>query len=92
MTEVARPLQLLCVPETIALQWPDQSPRPLSFDWRGRHVEVAHARGPERIETGWWKESYIRRDYYVIESSNGEIFWIFRRLENGRWLLHGLFN
>ena len=34
--------------------------------------------GPERIESGWWDEGDVRRDYFVARSAQGEHWWIFR--------------
>jgi protein ImuB len=33
----------------------------------------------------------IRRDYYRVETTGGRHFWLFRRLSDGRWFLHGEF-
>jgi protein ImuB len=33
----------------------------------------------------------IRRDYYRIETTSGHRFWLFRRLADTRWFLHGEF-
>jgi protein ImuB len=52
---------------------------------------VTHAYGPERIETAWWRGPTVRRDYYVVETDSGERFWLFRRLRDGGWFLHGMF-
>ena len=49
------------------------------------------AHGPERIETAWWRGPTVRRDYYVVETDSGERFWLFRRLRDGGWFLHGMF-
>jgi protein ImuB len=51
--------------------------------------------GPERIESGWWDGTDVRRDYYVAESPRGELCWIYRDhrygVDDGEWFLHGLF-
>ncbi len=47
--------------------------------------------GPERIETGWWRGPWIRRDYYVIETEDGYRYWIFRTRDPDAWFLHGAF-
>ncbi|MFM7206685.1 MAG: Y-family DNA polymerase [Planctomycetaceae bacterium] len=52
---------------------------------------VVQAHGPERIETAWWRGPTVRRDYYVVETDSGERFWLFRRLRDGGWFLHGIF-
>jgi len=48
--------------------------------------------GPERIESGWWDGTEVRRDYYLAANARGETFWIFRehRGEQG-WYMHGVF-
>jgi protein ImuB len=57
----------------------------------GKEVMVVAAHGPERIETAWWRGPIVRRDYYVVETDSGERFWVFRRLKDGAWFLHGVF-
>ena len=64
---------------------------PGSFRIRGRQHVVAAVHGPERIETAWWRGPTVRRDYYVVETESGERFWVFRRLRDGSWFLHGVF-
>jgi hypothetical protein len=33
----------------------------------------------------------VRRDYYQIETTTGRRYWLFRRLDDRRWFLHGWF-
>jgi protein ImuB len=49
--------------------------------------------GPERIETGWWDEPLVMRDYFVAQGGEGACYWIYRERDAGsaRWYLHGLF-
>jgi len=51
--------------------------------------------GPERIESGWWDGRDCRRDYFVAETPDGEIAWIYRdhryATDDGEWFMHGLF-
>lgn len=65
---------------------------PVRFRWGGVDYSVAHAWGPERIETGWWRFGDVQRDYYVVTTHLGNRFWLFRRGEDGRWFLHGCFD
>ena len=65
---------------------------PVSFRWQGKQHRIAHHVGPERIETGWWRGRSVRRDYYRVETTAGQRFWLFRRLEDGQWLMHGEFS
>ncbi len=51
--------------------------------------------GPERIESGWWDGTDVRRDYFVAENPRGETVWIYRDhrygIDDGEWFLHGVF-
>jgi protein ImuB len=48
--------------------------------------------GPQRIETGWWDEGAIERDYYSAMDAEGIRLWIFReRATPHLWFLHGVF-
>ena len=33
--------------------------------------------GPERVESGWWDGFDVRRDYYLVETSQGQRAWAF---------------
>jgi len=53
---------------------------------------------PERIESGWWDDALIKRDYFIAEGEGAVRYWIYRERvsasaseEEGRWYLHGLF-
>jgi protein ImuB len=46
----------------------------------------------ERIESGWWDGSDVRRDYHVVELSTGQHAWVYRPVGNeGGYWLHGWF-
>ena len=48
--------------------------------------------GPERLESGWWDGDDARRDYYVLETSRGQLAWAFAAPgEACNWMLHGWF-
>jgi protein ImuB len=51
--------------------------------------DIVQSWGPERIEAGWWQGTCVRRDYYQVETTEGRRFWLFRRLQDQRWFLHG---
>jgi protein ImuB len=65
---------------------------PIRFTWEGRAHVVARCRGPERIETGWWRERHVQRDYYAVETTGGRWFWVFRERTSGDWYIHGAFD
>ena len=63
-------------------------PRPLPL--RDPHPRIVS--GPERLESGWWDGDDARRDYYVIETAQGQRAWAFAAPgERGGWMLHGWF-
>ena len=87
-----RPLRLYARPiavDVIAVV-PDGKPETLRH--AGKVQAVTRCTGPERIETGWWRGDDIGRDYYIAETADGARWWLFRRLDNGRWFLHGCFD
>jgi len=63
-------------------------PRPLPLRQRVTRI----LRGPERIETGWWDDADVRRDYVIAELDSGQHAWLFREANSdGPWMLHGWF-
>lgn len=86
-----RPIRLLPepVPADVVSIVPGGPPR--RFGWEQQWHETNRCWGPERIETGWWRGDDVRRDYYLVETTRGEWFWLFRTLADERWWLHGLF-
>jgi len=87
-----RPLQLFWEP--LALEMVAMAPGgpPSRFHLRGHVYRIARSWGPERIETGWWRGRSTDRDYYRVETTTGHRLWLFRRLADNRWFLHGLFS
>jgi protein ImuB len=75
----------------------DSGPSPPRPTWllhrpvplRGRVRVLA---GPERVESGWW-DGDVRRDYYVVETAEGQRAWAFRAAgeAEGGFMLHGWF-
>ena len=75
-------------------------PRPIPL--RGRIVRIDGT--PERIETGWWDDDDVRRDYVIAELENGQRAWLYRTVDAANatpvqgadpcaqgWMLHGWF-
>ena len=90
-TRLPRPARLLARPilvRAIALV-PDGPPT--WFAYQGHEYVVAHAAGPERLETAWWRGPDVRRDYFRVTTETGEQFWLFRALNERQWYLHGIF-
>ncbi len=80
--DLKRPLWMLPEPAPLSAK----QGRPLHF---GR---LTLLEGPERLETGWWDDDGIARDYYTAVNPRGMRLWIFRnRSAQSRWYLHGIF-
>ncbi|HET8708286.1 MAG TPA: hypothetical protein VFM46_18410, partial [Pseudomonadales bacterium] len=47
--------------------------------------------GPERIETGWWDNQPINRDYFIARQAKGPLYWVFFERDEKRWYVHWLF-
>jgi protein ImuB len=47
---------------------------------------------PERIESGWWDDKDVQRDYYVVRTNEGTHLWIFKDLRDSSWHLHGFWS
>lgn len=90
-TPFERPLCLLADPLAVEVisTMPDGPPRAVFY--QHARYEIATYTGPERIETAWWRGPSIRRDYYRVETNAGRRFWLFRRLQDSTWFLHGEF-
>ncbi|HKO89300.1 MAG TPA: DNA polymerase Y family protein [Burkholderiales bacterium] len=75
-----RPLWLLPQPEPLR----EQGAGPY---YKGALKLIA---GPERIRSGWWDAKPASRDYFIAQTQDQALLWIYR--ENGRsWYLHGHF-
>jgi protein ImuB len=87
---ITRPVWLLQQPQ--ALQARQSKP---VLEGKVLHLLV----GPERIETGWWDGALAARDYFIGQTAEGALVWLYRaRLAlpaeggNGEgWFLHGRF-
>ncbi len=105
-----RPLSLLADPLPLRVAWQgtdfslrvSSSRLPQRIRFNGEDHHVLNHWGPERIESGWWRGKSVRRDYYRIETDQGEWWWIFRNLVSRaerqknrmsyHWMLHGRFS
>lgn len=61
---------------------------------QGRALQLVS--GPERIETGWWDDDAVARDYFIAQAEDGSLVWVYRGRLPGRpgeptWYLQGLF-
>ena len=79
-----RPLWLLTDPLALS----ERQHRPY---WNGPLALLA---GPERIETGWWDDHLVERDYFIAQTEQAAWVWIFRTRPtqgDSGWFLQGVF-
>lgn len=81
--------------QPVWLLWP---PEPLAeVDLRpllgGRPLQLLS--GPERVESGWWDQGLVERDYFIAQAADQALVWIYRtRLpaeQGSGWFLQGRF-
>lgn len=70
-------------------------PAPLPIETRGAqpYYDGALALEPERerIESGWWDDAEVARDYFIARDPHGRRLWVFRELTTAQWFVHGVF-
>jgi len=74
-TSALRPSILLPLPRMLA-----GKPR---YGWQ-------QLQGPERIQSGWWDNQAICRDYFIMRNPQGQLCWLFRNHQE-EWFIHGYF-
>ena len=84
---LTRPAWLLPEPQPL----PERGPHPCLG---GQPLRLLA--GPERIESGWWDDALAARDYFVAQTHDGALTWIYRsRLPadgaQAGWFLQGWF-
>lgn len=86
-----RPTRLLPKPVQINVSLAEDVSVPEQIVWRGSELLLGSCEGPERIDTGWWRDDRIRRDYYRWDAETGQRLWMFHCRQSGSWFVHGLF-
>jgi len=46
--------------------------------------------GPERLQTSWWHQYNMHRDYFVARERSGRLCWVYRTPQK-QWFLQGYF-
>ncbi|WP_437221930.1 hypothetical protein SH661x_002544 [Planctomicrobium sp. SH661] len=87
-----RPLWLQREPVAVEVIARHRQGPPARFRWQGRDWTIRESWGPERITTAWWRGPLVRRDYFQVECTQGERFWLYRELVTGKWFLHAAFD
>ena len=66
--------------------WLFAEPRPLGAEPASAEMKLLS--GPERIESGWWDEREIGRDYFIGRDAQGAEVWLYRD-RGGQWFVQG---
>jgi protein ImuB len=95
-TDKPRPVQLLYHPQSIEVTAPIPDYPPMNFRYNGKLHKVVKADTCERIESEWWLDKGLHRDYYIVEDEDGKRYWLFRlgHYNNNNkpsWFMHGFF-
>jgi protein ImuB len=53
-------------------------------------AELKLLSGPERIESGWWDDHEVGRDYFIGRDAQGAEVWLYRD-RGGQWFMQGVF-
>jgi len=68
---------------------------PAQFCWRRMRFTTLRAHGPERISPEWWFDDPAWRsgirDYWRIETHQGQRLWLFHTPQNPSWCVQGEF-
>jgi protein ImuB len=90
-SRTAIPLLLYPTPQAADVMCVTPHGPPQAVWLAGRREPVLACVGPERIETLWWRGASVRRDYYRVATESGQHLWMFQRLPDGAWFMHGIF-
>ena len=63
---------------------------PHRIEWRGTNYTVISRIGPERIVTHRTLVHQWTRDYFKLQLQDGLWLWVYHRLEDDRWFVHGI--
>ena len=68
----------------------------MNFRYKSKLHKVQKADACERIESEWWLDGGLHRDYYIVEDEEGKRYWLFRSghyndQEKPAWFIHGFF-
>ncbi len=70
-------------------------PQPAPVQQRQNHLywqgQLTLLRGPERIDSHWWQNKPVQRDYFIAAHESGSLYWLFRDTTTRKWFVHGLF-
>jgi protein ImuB len=88
---ISRPVRLFQPARPLAVAADETSGAPQQLSHSRWSARALAAWGPERIETGWWRGRLVQRDYWRVQTSDGQLLWVYRDLASEQWFLQGTF-
>jgi protein ImuB len=88
---ISRPVRLIQPARPLAVAADETSGAPQQLSHSRWSARALAAWGPERIETGWWRGRLVQRDYWRVQTSDGQLLWVYRDLASEQWFLQGTF-
>lgn len=96
MFQLARPTTLLPRPEPINVLALVPDGPVASIEWRGTRHSILSSSAPERIGPEWWRATTDQqppdRDYFALQTTQGQWLWVCRQQRTNRWFVHGLWS
>ncbi len=98
---VDRPTRLLDPPEPAEAVYLNPDGPLLTLTWRGTQLQLDESIGPEPIARRWWRDVLRQGDlegpgperaYHRVRDRRGRWLWVFRRSDNHRWFVHGVWS
>ena len=86
----AMALRALRPPRPVRVSTRADAPARVELD--GRSLGVLRQAGPWRLFGEWWGDRCFARDYFDVELSNGGIYRLYHNLQNGTWLVDGVYD
>jgi protein ImuB len=94
--QLHRPTTLLSRPESINVLALVPDGPVASIEWRGTRHAILSSSAPERISPEWWRtvtdQQPPDRDYFALQTTQGNWLWVCRQQRTNRWFMHGLWS
>lgn len=68
------------------------SSRIQSITIEGVQSPVVASYGPTKVDSEWWSDTPVQRDYYEVQTEDGGRYWVFKKKKDGQYYLHGIFD
>lgn len=69
----------------------DPAGQPRALRWRGVEHAVEQVLDRWRVNTGWWDDAPVSREYFTLTTTSGLLLTIFRDLASHEWKLQQVY-